>query len=561
MASGIRFSPGGNLVAFREGDAISVVSVPGLRARGRIEARNLADFALFDDQVWVVCADPAEIRTFAVTGEAIAGPVAVPGGPATLRPSPFGPPSALLLAKTLTRITTDHDQLALLPIEGAFDFALPLDGTTIAAVVKDALWIGRGEVPAWKTFPVRLPAAASDGSALFEARTVALVTGEHLLVYAVDGGALLHKLRLRAINAARFSAQRGYAVLRGGDSKLVAIDLRIGRVIKTFDEERRIVDFAIDAGGQHLVLLLGNDNGRPEPVYTTFKALLAAEPAAPADASPSEPGEAAPAAEEEPDADRDRRSRQSARAATRRAADSEARNPAHDDGEESAGPIAVPELCALSPRIDVPLADETLNTRWLGAQLKFIGALCHRAIASAWNSGRLAFEDRGPLPFHSEVPAILGRGGELAKDELARANNHLAKAAAAARAIDQELAATGRVPGITALRKELGLSEIAVRILLTIAAPSLWGELSRLYGILANDVSRPLCDELLVCQISGASESTRAAIARELDPDQPLSRYGIIRFDHSRARPFQGMSLAPSVIRRIQGQLTAPGPG
>ncbi|MEZ4367614.1 MAG: ATP-binding protein [Kofleriaceae bacterium] len=85
--------------------------------------------------------------------------------------------------------------------------------------------------------------------------------------------------------------------------------------------------------------------------------------------------------------------------------------------------------------------------------------------------------------------------------------------------------------------EEFGLSPVARQILIAVAAPGLWGELARLYGILGNDEKRPLVDELLLAQLL-APVATREAIAAELDRDAPLVRHGLVRIGEGRMRPF-----------------------
>ena len=63
-------------------------------------------------------------------------------------------------------------------------------------------------------------------------------------------------------------------------------------------------------------------------------------------------------------------------------------------------------------------------------------------------------------------------------------------------------------------------------ILLAIAAPRLRGSFARLYKILANNDKRPLVDEQLLVQILG--DSFQRQIARELDADRPLRRFGLV---------------------------------
>ena len=77
------------------------------------------------------------------------------------------------------------------------------------------------------------------------------------------------------------------------------------------------------------------------------------------------------------------------------------------------------------------------------------------------------------------------------------------------------------------------------------------GELARLYGILANDPGRPLVDEFLLGQILGAGHSQ--TIARELDGDRPLRKYGLVRVAAG-DRPFAALTIDPLVARYVANQ-------
>jgi SpoVK/Ycf46/Vps4 family AAA+-type ATPase len=114
-----------------------------------------------------------------------------------------------------------------------------------------------------------------------------------------------------------------------------------------------------------------------------------------------------------------------------------------------------------------------------------------------------------------------------------------------------ERSRTGRLTPLDVLARDFHLSQIAVAILFSIVAPRLRGELARLYGILANDPGRPLVDEYLLGQILGAGFAQQ--IARELDGDRPLRRYGLVRVAAG-DRPFAGLMIDPLVVRYIANQ-------
>src|SRR5262249_5500215 len=168
-------------------------------------------------------------------------------------------------------------------------------------------------------------------------------------------------------------------------------------------------------------------------------------------------------------------------------------------------------------------------------------------IAVAWDRRHLGYPDERAHPFEAEVEALVGAEGGAAAAQVAAAEARVAAATAA------------RAPAspFGALVAEFGLSQLAVDVLAIIAAPLPRGGLARLSGFLANDPGRPLCDELLVATILGAEGAARRAVARELDPDRPLVRHGLVVVAAGRARPFAALAPDPVVLARLAG---APSP-
>lgn len=193
--------------------------------------------------------------------------------------------------------------------------------------------------------------------------------------------------------------------------------------------------------------------------------------------------------------------------------------------------------------------------------LRYIGALCERAIAFGWQSGRLSFPAPEGLPFQTEVAAILHPGDAHAQPAVQAARQRAQELAAevqrrrqAARALAATLGSAdgSHFASLDALAQRFGLTELAVEILVILAAPRLWGELARLYGIASNDPNRPLCDELLVCQLLAVPIPERWRIARELSPDSALLRHGLVSC-HGEARPFAELTVDPIIASWLQG--------
>src|SRR5262249_34618550 len=138
----------------------------------------------------------------------------------------------------------------------------------------------------------------------------------------------------------------------------------------------------------------------------------------------------------------------------------------------------------------------------------------------------------------------------LAVDEVAEAAHRVATAEAALAELAGSLAR--RQPPLERLAGELALSPLAREILLVIAAPALWGEVARLYGILADDEHRPLCDEHVVATILGARASPYE-IAEALDAGASLLRHGLVRLGAGTGRPFLALSIDRVALILLRG--------
>ena len=180
---------------------------------------------------------------------------------------------------------------------------------------------------------------------------------------------------------------------------------------------------------------------------------------------------------------------------------------------------------------------------------RFAAASALRAIADDWDSGRLAFSTHDRPPFEAEVLGIVGRRTGLAQARVLEATESLDEATAALQRARAAL--SGRLSPIAVVCAEHSVSTSGELVLLFIAAPALWGELARLYGILSNDSGRGTCDEHLLWQLLGHAVGRRE-LARELDSDSPLIRHGLVRANE-RGRPFQTLVPDPIVVKLLAG--------
>jgi len=178
-----------------------------------------------------------------------------------------------------------------------------------------------------------------------------------------------------------------------------------------------------------------------------------------------------------------------------------------------------------------------------------VSAVAVHAIARDWDCGRLAFSTQDRPPFEAEVLGIAGRRAGLAAARVAEARSALTQATDELR--DARAALGGRLSALELLCTEHGVTTTGELVLMHVAAPGMWGELARLYGILANDNARATCDEHLLWQLLG-DVVTRRELARELDPRGPLILNGLIRAGE-RSRPFQPLIADPIIIKLLSG--------
>jgi hypothetical protein len=440
------------------------------------------------------------------------------------------------------------------------------------------LWRSIGE--AWRTRIAEPGARPQDAALLLDGRLFALTQhrapragddGElRLTVAAVSDGAQHTQLRLPAVTQLLFAARRGAAIARSGD-RLSLIDLRFGRWIRDLVLPAGVTEIAVDDSLQWFAL--ASDDGlervRPDALMTAGARGAAgdagdaasrptngepraaaieviAEPAPRPGAAPSAPDDAPGDAPGAPD---------DATGAAPADAIAEAAGPAGAPDDAAPDGDAVPEdlpdapLLRLDPVAITPTATTAEIAQALELRLQLVGARTHAAIAHAWDSGRISKPDPMRAPFIDEVAGLLGIASGGAPDELTTATSFLQATEDMVAIAEQQR--TGRLTPLDVLARDFALSEVAVAILFTVVAPRLRGELARLYGILANDPSRPLVDEYLVHHILGPAYARE--IARELDGDRPLRRYGLLRITGG-DRPFAGLTTDPLVVRYVANQ-------
>ena len=347
-------------------------------------------------------------------------------------------------------------------------------------------------------------------------------------VAQVSDGAQNAQLRLPAGTQLLIAARRGIALARTGD-RLSLIDLRFGRWLRDLAIPEGTYDLAVDDGLQRIAFtnaggleLVRIDALSPPPTTTAAGRVAAADAA-------HEPDTGLPDVElvDAPDM-----------------------------------PLGPPELVTepLEPlpddpavRLDPVTASATATSEQIAhaaaLRLQFIAALAAAAIAEAWDIGRIAQPTPGRPPFADEVGGLLRLDSGRQIDALVRAVGRLHEIQDLV--TNADLARRGNLTPLDVLAVDYDLSSTAIALLFAILAPRLRGQIARLYGILTNDHNRPLVDEHLLGQLLGQlGGGDPAQIARELDGDRPLRRYGLVQVGAGE-RPFAALTVDPLVVRYV----------
>jgi hypothetical protein len=448
------------------------------------------------------------------------------------------------------------------------ELVVPLAENRWLAWSAGALRMWRPIGDAWRTRCGDPAATAIDGQLVLDARMFAIAqqrdsSGElRITVVSTRDGSLHTTVRLPLARDVRFAARRGYAIApvteAGGRQieRLIVVDLRFGRLLREIALPDGVEDFAVDDGMRWIALVDAAGEVRIVAPDTLANAAAAGEAAAddsdaPAAAAPSN-GEHASSGNGAGKPLSSAAIEVTSETVTDVVADGAPDEPPDADPDVDDEPLPNDPVVQLEPVQIAPIATTAEILQALDVRMQWIGARVAAAIADAWDSGRIVHANPLGLPYAEEVAGILRLASGLAPDQLAES---VARAQAAESMLGiADRGRHGRLTPLDVLARDFDLSPLAVQILLVVCGPALRGDFARLYGILANDPGRPLVDEQLVGQIlAGGSPAAIAAIARELDADRPLRKFGLISVGAG-ARPFAGLTLEPLVVRTVANQ-------
>ena len=526
------FGPRGDLLA-AEMPSIAVFDASGYE-KFRVEIQGFLDVAPVGDELWIVFADRLE-HISASDGRRLG----------TERIDYLDPNGRILQSSTAPQIPIWH---AARP--SALRNATPPLLADVILPIAEGRWLlwQAGQLRMWRNIgeawrkPFGEPSVrVADAELVLEGRLFALAqqrlgangepTGElRLSIAAVSDGAQHAVLRIPNVDHLAIAARRGIAIARSGD-RLSVFDLRFGRQLRELAVPAGTIEFAVDDAFQRVAL--ANANGLDIVGPETLAATLAAV--------------------ESEQRDEHATNGHATKAVVVASVVEAIAEPVVEPVVEASAPTddAFPDapLVRLVPVSVTPDATPSEISQSVELELQLVGARAYVAIADAWDVGRIVKPDQTKPPFVDEVAGLLRIVSGRAVNELDRANARLD----AMRAIADEARSErgGRLTPLDVLARDFELSPLAVDLLFVILAPRLRGELARLYGILANDPGRALVDEFLLGQLLGTDMIPE--IARELDGDRPLRRFGLVRVATS-DRPFAGLTVDPLVIRNITNQ-------
>jgi hypothetical protein len=552
-------------------DGVEMVDALGTAPRKPLDAPGLLDFGCVAEELWIVAAGTLR-RHRLVDGDLRGVEVRLGVEDGSLSPAP-GENEAIALWSGATRLllqaVDERVEVEDISEDAPVDaFAVTVAGRRLLIVrgrqvtVRDA---GRGDFGT-----VSLPGnegQVTAGGALFGGRAVAVMSG-HNGVSAFDvvkpSGSLVHHIELPKSGPCAIAEARGLALVATADHKVLAVDLRYGRILSEEDAPIEIADLAIDTNGRFIALAgYRRGGGALRVLHIPYTDLFGGRRAAAAVRAAAHASVAADAgAVEAPtEPSHDEIAAEVAKLGS----------PAAQAGRQVVDPA---DRAPVEPLPDTPLL--SLGSRGrrinvaappgvrpydspgehLSDTLDLVAAWAARAIADAWDSGRLSLPNQDPRPFQREVMALVGARMGAAGDLLAEADKRVDEATRRVSRRAQATLAAGRSLPLIDLALEFGLTDAATKVLAVAAAPTLRGEIARLYGVLANDEGRPICDRYLVELIlAGQDWRRRNQVASELDADAPLCKYGLVRVLGAQSDQylFAPITVEPVLLSRLRG--------
>ena len=540
------FTRDGRRLLAADRDAVSVIDARS-SAVARIAVEGTRALAGFVDQIWVVHGTGATLSRFGLMGVAVGPATSVATDDAMLVAAPVGGPAAVWTARPALVI---RDEQGVIHVEraSAGEHTIPLTARRWITITGHSV-----VTPSGLSCELPVGARVLAAAIVLDHTAIALLVERAGTRELVTIGLSNARLSLRtpiAPGTVRIAARAGLAGIVVQPRRVGVVDIRSGRLVGEVSSPFDIAELALDPDGTRLALRDATttiellDLKSALAAHASFAARSVGQDDAPdpgvtqpiAGQTPPDPGVTQPiAGQTHPDP-----------GVTQPIA-----------GQRSPGFERPFDLRALAPIEITSQVDREVALTAIDQETRTVALWTLRAIAEAWDSRRIGYGNESRHPFEHEVAALLGMNRGFAGEHVEAANEHLV---AHARTAERGIDARAPYMPLGALAAELGLSPLALDILLVVAAPALWGDAARLYGILANDPGRALVDEALVQQILGWRAS-RHDLAIELEPHAPLVRLGVIGVGANRPRPFGALTVDPIVLARLRRERPDLGTG
>ena len=277
VVGSLEFSRDGNRLVVRGEGGLSILDLRG-QLPPVVIAGHVDAFAAIADQIWVVAG--STLSAYDLAGAALGSvPVADPGPSPRLLRSPAARLAAWMGNEVAT-VAFDR-RLVATPLATEVELALPLSSTRTLVANRQRLALRDQDSARW-TISLAQLGTVTDAAIVLDGKAVAITTssaaGQAIAVIGLRDGALLHRIVVGEVDSISYAAARGVALVLTRDSRLVLIDLRFGRVIVNYTEQRAVVDATIDDAGREIALRLADG----EVVQISVMHLLAATAATPA---------------------------------------------------------------------------------------------------------------------------------------------------------------------------------------------------------------------------------------------------------------------------------------
>ena len=567
-------------MAIKQEQRVDIVDALGASPRRSVTA-NPIDFGCVGSMVWLVENEhlqPFSLENAAKLGEGITlggkGRLIVSGGTS-------GNTAVWRTADTTTLLHFSQNKLEATDISdevGDAHFVLPVAGQRLIVCNDTRLRVydvGRGDVATGTPPP---DSRVTNGSGLFGGRALAIIAQTERAAAVIvlrTNGSLIHNVSVPVVRKSAIAEARGIALLYTQSQKLLAVDMRYGKILGESEPPMAVRDLSIDADGKFLVIAGEPVDGHLPVLHVPYTDLFGGggNLAVGRDGRPL-PNTVRESIIEPAVSDADTRPQTADDPIRADPPDEPLPPPPEIEHEPDGEPIVVPDvplrgLGRMPPPLQVSAPAHTDPYRdpreHLDELLDVVSARTARAIADAWDSGRLSLPAHDTRPFEREVRALVGLRAGGAPEELAQADQRLTELAAIVGRRAQASLATGDQLPFVEVAREFNLTTVAAQVLLVVAAPSLRGEIARLYGVLANDENRPICDRHLVQTIlAGDHKPTRHAVAQELTLRSSLVRFGLVKVAPTPDDQylFAPLAVDPVLLARLRSDLASrAGPG